>query len=438
MVGAVEGSGTGSRFRFKHLRWWIVALAMLGTSINYLARSSLATAAPVLMDKLHMSTQDYSYVVAAFQLAYTIVQPIAGSVIDVLGPRLGLTIFAVVWSFANMGHALAGGWPMLAGFRGLLGLSEGAVFPAGLRAISEWFPSRERSVAFGWFNVGAAVGGMLAPPLVVTCILLVNWQFAFVVTGGIGLVWATLWYAVYRRPQDHPMLTKQELAYIESGQEEKPPAAGSTWQNWVAIARRKDFWGTAIPRFLAEPAWQTFSFWIPLYLSTARGMSLKQIAIYAWMPFLAADLGSVVGGYLSPFLMRYAGVSLIKSRKLTVLTGALLMIGPALISFAPNAYWAVALLCMGGFAHQTLSGALMTLATDLFPERQVATAGGMAGTAAWTGGMLFSLVVGALAGTIGYNPLFGCLGAFDLIATVVAWVLIHDPANASRPLEGKA
>jgi ACS family hexuronate transporter-like MFS transporter len=414
----------------KRLRWYIVVLAMLGTTINYLARSSLATAAPTLVHKLHMTTQDYSYVVAAFQLAYTVVQPVAGLVVDALGPRLGLGLFAIAWSLANMLHALATGWTGLAACRGLLGLSEGAVFPAGLRAISEWFPSWERSVAYGWLNVGAAVGGMLAPPLVVTCILLANWQTAFVVTGGIGLFWAIAWLAFYRRPQDHKRISQKELQYIESGQEKRPPSTEPVLRNWIAIMRRRDFWGMAIPRFLCEPAWQTFNFWIPLYLATVRHMSLKEIALFAWMPFLAADLGSVVGGYMSPLLIRYAGVSLIKSRKLTVLSGSLLMIGPALISLATNAYWAIALFCIGGFAHQMLSGALMTLATDLFPERQVASAAGLAGTAAWTGGLLFSLVVGALAMTIGYNPLFACLAVFDLLATIVVWSMVSD-AHAS-------
>src|ERR1700743_3449005 len=149
---------------------------MAATTINYLARSSLATAAPTLIRKLHMTTQDYSYVVAAFQLAYTVVQPVAGLVVDALGPRLGLGLFAIAWSLANMLHALATGWPALAAFRGLLGLSEGAVFPAGLRATAEWFPSWERSVAYGWLNVGASVGGMIAPPLGAAGILLSNWQ----------------------------------------------------------------------------------------------------------------------------------------------------------------------------------------------------------------------------------------------------------------------
>lgn len=415
-----------ARRTVKHLRWWIIGLVMLGTTVNYLARSSLGVAAPTLTKELGLTTQQYSYVVAGFQLAYTIVQPFAGWILDVLGTKLGLLIFAIGWSVANMLHAFAGGWGSLAFFRGLLGLSEGAVIPAGIKAVGEWFPDKERSVATGWFNIGTAVGSMIAPPLVIWCILKGSWQIAFVVTGAIGLVWAVLWWIFYRKPREHPAISAEELAYIEAGQHPAEDDAGSKKPSWLEIARTRKIWAIAIPRFLADPAWQTFTFWIPLYLSTERGMNLKEIALFAWIPFLAADLGSIVGGYMSPFFMRFGKAGLIRARQLTVLCGAVLMVGPACISLATDAYWAIAMFCIGGFAHQMLSGALITLSADLFPPRQVATAAGMGGTAAWTGGLLFSLMVGALANTIGYNPLFVCLCVFDLIGAVVVFSLIRD------------
>jgi ACS family hexuronate transporter-like MFS transporter len=414
----------------RHLRWWIIGLVMLGTTVNYLARSSLGSAAPTLTAELQLTTQQYSYIVAAFQLAYTIVQPIAGFLLDALGTKLGLFIFAIGWSLANMAHGLASSWLSLAFFRGLLGLSEGAVIPAGLKAVSEWFPDRERSVATGWFNIGTAVGSMIAPPLVVWCILVGSWQLAFVVTGAVGLVWAGLWWLFYDQPRRHPALGSEELAYIEAGQQRPDADANLRRPSWLAIARTRKFWSIAIPRFLADPAWQTFTFWIPLYLVSVRGLDLKQIALFAWLPFLAADFGSIVGGYLSPFFMRVLHLSLIQARKATVWIGSILMIAPACISLAPDAIWAVALFCVGGFAHQMLSGALLTLSADLFPHHQVATANGMTGTAAWTGGLLFSLLVGALASTVGYNPLFVCLAVFDLIGATVLWVLLkNSPAN---------
>ena len=405
------------------LRWWIVGLALFGTTANYIARSALGSAAPTLVKTLHMSTAQYSYVVAAFQLAYTLVQPIAGIVLDLFGTRVGLTVFAVAWSLANMAHALATGWPSLAFFRGLLGLSEGAVIPAGLKAVAEWFPDRERSVAFGWVNAGTSLGGMIAPPLVIGCILAGSWQLAFLVTGGIGLVWAAGWFAFYRTPQTHSRIGPEERAYIEAGQSPSAgPAARGAWR--TVLASRK-FWATAVPRFLSEPAWQTFNFWIPLYLVSVRHMDLKEIAMFAWLPFLAADLGSIVGGYVAPVMMRLTGANLFAARKFTVLSGALLMLGPACIGLAPNAYVAIALFCLGGFAHQLLSGALTTLSADLFPREQVATASGLAGTASWTGGLLFSLLVGQLAAIIGYNPLFASLAAFDLAGAAILFVLLR-------------
>lgn len=408
------------------LRWWIIALVMTGTAANYLARSALGSAAPTLTKSLHFSTQAYSYVVAAFQLAYTVVQPFAGWVLDALGAKVGLAIFAFGWALANMAHALATGWPGLATARGFLGLFEGAVIPAGMKAVSDWFPDRERSVATGWFNVGTSIGSMLAPALVVWCILAGSWRLAFVATGAVGLVWAVLWTLCYRRPQAHPRISAEELAYIEAGQERREAPDAGEAAGWLAMLRTRRIWAIALPRFLTDPAWQTFNFWIPLYLVSVRHMDLKQIAMFAWLPFLAADLGSVAGGYVSPALMRLAGVRLLMARKLTVLAGAVLMIGPACIAFAPSAYWAIGLFCVGGFAHQMLSGALITLSADIFPGRQVATATGLAGTAAWTGGLLFSLLVGQLAGVIGYDPLFACLGVFDLAAAAILFSLLRE------------
>jgi ACS family hexuronate transporter-like MFS transporter len=182
--------------RRRGLRWWIVALVSCGTILNYLARNSLAALAPQLQGVLDITVGQYSYIVGAFQLAYTVMQPVCGFVVDRIGLRVGLPLFAAAWSITNMAHALAGGWMMLAGFRGLLGMSEAAVIPAGMKAIAEWFPARERSVATGWFNAGTSLGAMLAPPIVIGVSLVSNWRFAFVVTGALGLIWAAAWYLV--------------------------------------------------------------------------------------------------------------------------------------------------------------------------------------------------------------------------------------------------
>lgn len=411
--------------RIGKLRWWIISLVTVGTIMNYLARSSLSVAAPTLKATFDMSTQQYSWVVAAFQGAYTIMQPVAGYVLDLLGMRLGFLLFAVGWSLSNCAHAFATGWPSLAFFRGLLGMTEAAAIPAGIKVVGEWFPPKERTVATGWFNIGTSIGAMLAPPVVAFCIFTWGWQSAFVVTGGVGFIWAAIWYWGYQAPEQHPRLGEAERAYILSGREADASTAEGVAANWKDVLRTRDFWSIAIPRFLADPAWQTFSFFIPLYLADARGMDLKGIAAFAWLPFLAADVGSIVGGYYAPWLMKRFNVSLLTSRKIVVTTGAVCMIGPACIGLAGSTGLAIALFCVGGFAHQLLNGSLMTLSADLFDRRVVATATGMAGSAAWIGGLGFSLIVGALADTIGYSPLFVCLAVFDVIGATVLWTMLR-------------
>lgn len=401
--------------KVRHLRWWIVALICAGTIANYLARNSLGVLAPELKTVMAMTTEQYSYVVGAFQLAYTAMQPVAGAVIDRFGLRAGFALFGVAWSLANMLHALAAGWLALAFFRGLLGLFEAAAVPSGIKAIAEWFPARERSVAVGWFNAGTSLGALIAPPVVVAVSLWGDWRLAFIVTGAVGLIWAAAWYALYRPPTQHPAIMAAEQAMIAADRP-STPGRRATAREILSTAR---FWVIAVPRFLSEPAWQTFSFWIPLYLATERGMDLKQIALFAWLPFLAADLGGVLGGYLSPFLMRRFGTGLIASRVAGVSLAAVLMIAPGCIGLAASPYLAIALFCIGGFAHQMISVLINTLSADVFTPEEVGTANGFVGQAGWIGGLMFSLLIGQLADTVGYAPLFAALSAFDLLAAAI-------------------
>jgi MFS transporter, ACS family, hexuronate transporter len=414
--------------KIKGLRWWIIGVVMLGTVLNYLTRSSLSAAAPTLKDQLHITVEQYSYVVAAFQACYTVMQPVAGFILDSVGVKIGLAIFCVAWSLTNMLHAFANSWQSLAFFRGLMGMAEAAVIPAGMKSVTEWFPAKERSIATGWFNIGSSIGGMLAPPLVIACIQFYNWETAFVVTGALGFVWVALWLFFFRLPSEHPNITDEERQYIQDGQEvahKNDKSKPSVKQ----IIKRKEFWGIAIPKFLAEPAWQTFNFWIPLYLSSVRHMDLKSIALFAWIPFLAADLGCVVGGYLSPLMMKWFNVSLITSRKLVVITGAICMLAPAAIGLVASPYTAIALFCVGCFAHQTISGSLITLSSDVFSKNSIGTANGLTGMAGYLGATIFSLIVGVVASKIGYDPLFVCLSLFDVIGAVVVCLLISKSAT---------
>src|SRR5829696_1603284 len=273
--------------KIKGLRWWMIGLIMLGSIINYLTRSTLAVAAPTLLVELKITAQEYSWIVSAFQ-GGIMLQPICGYVLDVVGLKAGYAIFAVAWSLVNMAHSLGNSWPAFAALRGLLGFAEGSANPAGMKATAEWFPAKERGLAGGVYNIGASMGSMIAPPLVAWAILAYNWRAAFVITGGMGLVWLALWLLLYQPPDRHPALSAGERDYIASGQEEFLRGDG-TRPRVTHILRQRNFWGIALPRFLADPTWGTLTFWLPLYLSSVRHMDLKQIALFAWLPFLAAD-----------------------------------------------------------------------------------------------------------------------------------------------------
>ncbi len=418
--------------KIKGLRWWIIGLVALGTAINYLARSSLSVAASTLFTELHITEQQYSWVIMSFQMAYTLAQSVCGYILDSIGLRIGFFIFALAWSFANMAHALAINWQSLAFCRGLLGLSESAAIPAGIKATSEWFPSKERGIAGGLFNIGTSLGAMLAPPIVVWAIIYMHWQFAFIFTGSFGLIFAFLWLFLYRPPEKHKWISEEEKQYIAAGQEKELQSDGDKRPPLRALLKQRNFWGIAMTRFLSDPVWGTLSFWLPLYLIQVRHQPLKEIAMFAWLPFLAADIGCVAGGVLSNLLITKFNVTTVNSRRIGFTIGALLMTSLSAVGFVENVYFAIALISLGGFAHQMLSTMAMTLASDLFKKNQVATVSGMAGSAAWLGQLLFTMVMGLLVHQIGYTPFFIALSILDLIAAAIIWLTVIDPQRAVR------
>jgi ACS family hexuronate transporter-like MFS transporter len=376
----------------------------------------------VLQD-LEITTQQYSWILSGFQVAIML-QPICGYVMDTVGLKTGFAIFAAAWSFISMAHGLAGSWPALFGLRALLGFAEGSANPAGIKATSEWFPATERGLAGGFFNMGASLGSMLAAPLVAWAILTHSWQFAFVLTGVLGLVWLSLWLLFYQSPARHPALSPRERDYILSGQERH--LAGEGRPSMATILRQRNFWGIALPRFLADPTWGTLTFWLPLYLTTVRGFDLKQIAMFAWLPFLAADLGCMFGGTISITLQKYAGLGLINARRAAFTAGAAMMMGVAFVGTVENPYVAVGLLSLAGFAHQTLSVTVITMASDLFKRNEVATVAGMAGTCGNAGVLIFSLLMGALVARIGYTPFFIGLAALDVLGAIILWTVVRE------------
>ena len=241
-----------------------------------------------------------------------------------------------------------------------------------------------------------------------------------------GLAWVVIWLAFYRSPDQHPSLTDEERVRIAAGQEAHLTAAGKK-PSILSILKQGQFWGIALPRFLADPTWGTLSFWVPLYLSQTRGFDLKQIALFAWMPFVAADLGCLAGPIVAHFLQK-RGVSLINARRIAFTLGAILMTGMIFVGKVESAYAAIALLCLGGFAHQTLSVTVITMASDLFRRDEVATVAGLAGMMGNLGLLVFSLLIGGLVSRVGYDPFFVALGVLDIAGAAVLWILVKDHA----------
>lgn len=402
------------------LRWKMLALMLVGTIIIYIDRNVLGVLAPILKEELKFTTEQYSYVVSAFQIVYAFSQPVAGYLTDLVGPRIGYAVAALVWGSAAALHAASTGWISMAGFRALLGLSEAVAMPTGAKTSIMWFPPQERSIATGWFNSGSSVGAMITPPLVIWLSTAYGWKPAFVITGLLAVVFSAVWYWLYRDPANHPRLSPAESKLIAAGESEAPTAKPSLKK----VFGQRKFIGVILARFLTEPAWQTFSFWIPLYMVTVRGMDIKQFALFAWLPFLFSDLGCIGGGYLAPILHKRFGLNLIHSRLTVITIGALCMVGPALISFVASPIVAILCFSLGGFAHQMLSSMMYAVVGDVFEKSEVATATGVAGMFGYLGGALFTLVVGALAATIGYEPLFALLFLFDLAAAALLWLFI--------------
>jgi ACS family hexuronate transporter-like MFS transporter len=413
------------------LRWWMISLITIGTILNYLTRAMLGVAAPTLTHELGIGEQEYSWITGVFQVGI-LFQPVAGYVMDSIGLKLGFGLFALAWATIMALHGAASSWQMLAVLRGLMGFAEGSAQPGGMKAVAEWFPARERGFAGGFFNIGASFGSMLAAPLVAWSIWYHSWRFGFVIAGAAALLWVALWFRLYHSPKQHPGLTDDERTYIESGQEAHL-AAGAEKPAIGSLLRQRNTWGIAIPRLLADPTWGTLSFWVPFYLTTERGFDLKQIALFAWLPFVAADVGAMVGPTIALWLQR-SGLTLINARRWAFTVGALLMTGMGFVGMVDSPYTAILLLCLGGFAHQTLSITVITMASDLFRKNEVATVAGIAGFCGNLGVLTFTLLIGGLTKRIGYSPFFVALAVFDILGAIWLWSVVRErPATAPAP-----
>jgi ACS family hexuronate transporter-like MFS transporter len=401
------------------VRWQICALLFFATTINYMDRQVLGILAPVLQREIGWNEIEYSNIVVAFQTAYAAGLLLAGAFMDRFGTRLGYALAMFFWSLAACGHALAGSAAGFATARFALGIGEAGNFPAAIKTVAEWFPKRERAFATGIFNSGSNIGAVLAPLAVPWIALHWGWPWAFIGVGAAGFVWLLFWLAKYRAPDAHPYLSASELALIRSDPEER-----SEKIPWVELLRYRQTWAFAIGKFLTDPVWWFYLYWLAKFLDKNHGIKLSQISLPLVVIYLGADFGSIGGGWLSSGLIR-RGWSANAARKGALLLCAVAVVPVIFAAWAHDLWTAVALVTLAAAAHQGWSANLFTLAPDLFPRRAVGSVVGLGGMAGAVGGMLFSGVTGRLLERNGgnYVPVFLACGSAYLLAFVFIQLL---------------
>jgi ACS family hexuronate transporter-like MFS transporter len=409
MAGADAPEPAG---KLRHLRWYICGLLFLATTINYLDRQAVGVLNPILSKEIGWDDAGFGWVMFAFQLAYAIMFPISGRLLDLFGVRRGLFWAVIVWSVAAMAHALARSPMGFAVARFALGVGEAANFPASIKAIAEWFPRHERALATGIFNSGTNVGVMLSP-LIVWIAVQWHWQAAFVITGLTGLLWLGLWQWLYRSPQEHPRLTASERALILKDSEPEVPAQRVPW---TAVLRYRQAWAILLGKMLTDPVWWFYLYWLPSYLNRERGVSALTASVMLLYPYIAADVGSIGGGWLSGFLIK-RGWQVGKARLFAMGLFALCMPG-AIWAVLTNDFWlALSLISLATAAHQAWSANIFTLASDMFPKTLVGSIVGLAGMAGAIGGMFMTLIAGGMLQWTGsYVPLFVLAGIMHPLA----------------------
>ena len=402
------------------IRWWICALLFFATTINYIDRQVFAILAPQLQTEIGWSEIEYGYIVTAFQLSYAVGLLMVGKLIDFLGPKKGFILSIIVWSLAAMSHALAR-TPIGFGVARLaLGIGESGNFPAAIKTISEWFPRKERALATGIFNSGSNIGAIVAPLLVPIIALNFGWQAAFIITGLLGFIWLFFWLRLMKRPEEHPGINAAELDLIKADTEENLEKPTSIWK----IIRTRKVWAIAIGKFLTDPIWWFFLYWLPKFLNTTYGLKLDKIGLPLIVAYLIADVGSIGGGWLSSHFLKM-GWSINAARKTTLLICAILVVPIYWASGIDDLWPAVILIGLGMAAHTGWSANMYTLATDFFPKKDMGTVVGFIGMAGAVGGMLMASATGHLLEATGsYRILFVIAASMYGIALVIIHLLV--------------
>ena len=404
----------------------ICGLLFLGVTKNYMDRQVLGVLKSPLQHEFGWNDVDYGNLVFAFQTAYALGMIFMGQLIDRLGTRIGYAVAMVFWSLASMGHAIANSFATFAIARAALGFGEAGVFPASIKSVAEWFPKKERALATGIFNAGTNIGAIITPLVVPWIAVHLGWRWAFLFTGALGFVWLALWLIWYRRPEEHPRCTASEREYIQSD-----PAAPSGKIPWARLLRYRQTWAFAAGKFMVDPIWWFYLFWIPDYLQRAHGLRLTQIGLPILVIYVISDVGSVAGGWLSSGLIR-RGFSVNAGRKWAMLACAICVVPIAVIYRVSGLWPATLLIGLAAAGHQGFSANLFTLTSDLFPSRAVGSVVGIGGMAGAVGGMLIAQIVGhVLQWTNSYMiPFFIAASAY-----LVAILIIHLLSPKLEPAE---
>ena len=421
--------------KLKNLRWWVIALIALATVINYIDRQSLSVLWPEIVEDLFPDEsalerkQIYANISIIFVFSYAFGQAIFGKIFDWVGTRLGFVLAIGVWSIATALHAIAQGVVSLSIFRSILGVAEAGNWPGAAKSNAEWFPTKERALAQGIFNSGAAIGGIISIPLIAFLTVFFSWKMIFILVGLIGLLWLIPWWILVKAPpKSHPWLTDEEREYILTGQQTAETNGDTEEEEYdpttAQVLSHKQSWGVIIASAAIDPIWWLFVFWIPIYLNEVYGMDVKSIGLYGWVPYVGAMFGAWFGGILAQNRMK-AGWNVNKTRKLTITLGCLIML-PALLAMANPGAPVVAVLIMAVilFGFQTAIGNIQTLPSDLFSGKTVGTLAGFSGMAAKLGAVGLTSLVPWLTADGNYSPAFVIGASLAVIAMLSVWILI--------------
>jgi ACS family hexuronate transporter-like MFS transporter len=411
------------------VRWWIAWTLFFSTVTNYISRQTFSVLSPVIVSQFHLTHTDLGRILGAFQISYAFTWLVGGVILDAVGTRLGLALAVVFWSLVNIFTGFANSMTGFVVSRFMLGIGEGFNWPGASKTVAEWFPRQERSLAVAIFDSGGAVGGGVAALALPLVALAFGWRATFAVSGMVGFVWLFVWLRVYHPPDRHPRVTAQELSLIRAGQDAPEVSPQRGVRRWLILLRDRNVWGIVLGRALTDPIWWFYIAWLPQYLSDARGFSLARIAVFGWLPFVAADIGNFTGGFLSGYCIR-RGLNVVRARTLVCTVSCLPILAGIPAASVHNVYFALALICFAVWGYASWSTMGLTLPSDLFPHDVVATVTGLSGLAAGLAGAAFTVAVGALVDRFSYVPAFVAAGLLPLFATASVLLLVRAPADS--------